>query len=113
MKKLSSTPEAILELAKESGVENNYLFTTTFERYQMQLQFLSELKKVIDKSPDMVVKKSYVRGQENLYPNPAVTEYNRTTDSANKTVSTLMRIIRSFGDSSPEEADPLMDILNG
>ena len=103
-------PDDLLKLAEENGVQDNFLFATTFERYKTQLQVLEQLKETIDKSP-VVVKKSYVKGQENLYTNPAVSEYNRTTDSANKTVSTLMRIIRTFGDTK-EEADPLMDILS-
>ena len=103
------TPDDLLKLAEENGVRDNYLFVTTFERYQTQLAVLAQLKETIDKSP-VVVKKSYVKGQENLYTNPAVTEYNRTTDSANKTVSTLMRIIRTFGETQ-DETDPLLEIL--
>ena len=109
MRKLTASPDDLWKLAEESGVQNNYLFVTTFERYQTQLKVLEQLKKTIDESP-VVVKKSYIKGQENLYTNPAVTEYNRTTDSANKTVSTLMRIIRSFEDTHEEE-DPLLDVL--
>lgn len=103
------TPDDLLKLAEENGVRDNYLFVTTFERYQTQLKVLAQLKETIDNSP-VVVKKSYVKGQENLYTNPAVTEYNRTTDSANKTVSTLMRIIRTFGETQ-DETDPLLEIL--
>ena len=63
----------------------------------------------------MLVSKEYVKGRKNLYTNPAVGDYNRTTDSANKTVSTLLRILKSFGAdvSSEKETDPLMDIING
>jgi hypothetical protein len=43
-----------------------------------------------------------------------VSDYNRTTDSANKTVATLLRILKSFdGNETHEETDPLMDIING
>jgi hypothetical protein len=73
---------------------------------------LDELKKAIEEE-GMLVSKEYVKGRKNLYTNPAVSDYNRTTDSANKTVSTLMRIIKSFGDGGKtEEIDPLMEILN-
>ena len=64
----------------------------------------------------MLVKKEYVKNRSNLYSNPAVSEYNRTTDSANKTVATLMRILRNFnvaeGNAEADE-DPLMKIING
>lgn len=111
MRQLKTTPEDLLKLAEDAGVADNYLFVTTFDRYQTQLKVLDKLKETIADAP-VVVKKSYSQGKENIYTNPAITEYNRTTDSANKTVSTLMRIIRSFGDTSKDEADPLMDILN-
>ena len=102
-----------MRLASESGVENNYFFVTTFERYQTQLLILEELKKVIE-DKGMLVSKEYVKDRKNLYNNPAVSEYNRTTDSANKTVSTLMRIIKSFGsEADEEEVDPLMEMING
>ena len=66
------------------------------------------------KEEGMLVSKEYVKGRKNLYSNPAVAEYNKTTDSANKTVSTLMRIIRNFNvEENTEEDDPLMKIING
>jgi hypothetical protein len=62
----------------------------------------------------MLVSKEYVKGRKNLYTNPAVSDFNRTTDSANKTVATLLRILKSFdADSSQDDIDPLMDIING
>ena len=80
----------------------------------MQLNILTELEKAI-KEEGTLVSKEYVKGRKNIYSNPAIQDYNRTTDSANKTVSTLMRILRNFGvsDSDSEEVDPLMKIING
>lgn len=103
----------LLRMAEESGLASNYLFATTFERYQVQMEMLKELKEQISKSK-MVISKEYVKGRENLYSNPAIIAYNRTTDSANKTVATLLRILKSFdADMSNEESDPLLDVLNG
>ena len=111
--KLKEQAEEIKRLAEDSGVQSNYFFVTTFERYQMQLNILDELAKAI-KDEGMLVSKEYVKGRKNLYTNPAVSDYNRTTDSANKTVATLMRIIKSFGvDENKDDSDPLMDIING
>lgn len=115
MKKKSLKEQAgeILRIAEESGLESNYFFSTTFERYQMQLQILEKLKTAIE-DEGMLVEKEYVKGRKNLYTNPAVSDYNRTTDSANKTVATLLRILRNFdADMSKEEEDPLMSIING
>jgi hypothetical protein len=60
------------------------------------------------------VYKRQVKGRKNLYSSPAVKDYNTTTDSANRTVATLMKIIKNYnvGDTTKEE-DPLMKIING
>ena len=111
---LSEQAQKIMEIAEESGVQSNFFFMTTFKRYQVQLNILTELEKTL-KEEGMLVSKEYVKGRKNLYANPAVAEFNRTTDSANKTVSTLMRILRSYGaDGSTEsDEDPLLKIING
>jgi hypothetical protein len=112
-KSLKAQANEILRLAEESGLQSNYFFVTTFERYQVQLQILEDLKQAIN-DEGMLVSKEYVKGRKNLYTNPAVSDFNRTTDSANKTVATLLRILKSFdADVSQEESDPLMDIING
>lgn len=113
-KSLNEQAQEIIKIAEESGVQSNFFFLTTFKRYQVQLNILANLEKSM-KTEGLTVTKEYVKGRKNLYSNPAVAEYNRTTDSANKTVSTLMRIIRNFnvGDGEPEDEDPLMKIING
>ena len=112
-KSLKAQANEILKLAEESGLQSNYFFATTFQRYQVQLQILEELEKSINEA-GMLVTKEYVKGRSNLYTNPAISDFNRTTDSANKTVATLLRILKSFdADAGKEETDPLMDIING
>lgn len=117
MAKLSRDEQAeeIMRVAEESGVQANYLFITAFERYKVQLKILDKLSKAIAEIGDeTTVEKEYVKGRRNIVVNPLFTEYNRTTDSANKTVSTLMRIIKNFnvGDDGGDE-DPLSAIING
>lgn len=111
---LKEQADAIKRMAEESGLESNYFFITTFERYEVQLSILDRLKESMD-ADGMIVSKEYVKGRGNLYSSPAVTEFNRTTDSANKTVSTLMRILKNFGGSSADDkgGDPLLDMING
>ena len=105
--------EEIIKLAERAGVQTNYFFITTFDRYQTQIAILDDLKKRIAES-DTLVTKEYVKGRENVYTNPAITEYNKTTDSANKTVTTLIKIIKGFkGENGAEEIDPLINIING
>lgn len=110
---LEKQAKKIIKMAQESGVQSNYLFITTFDRYRTQLNILDQLKEKIS-DEDVLVSKEYVKGSKNLYTNPAITEYNKTTDSANKTASTLIRIIKSFNVEESETVDdPLMNILNG
>ena len=112
-KELKAQAKEIIKKAKESGVESNYFFVTTFERYQVQLGILDKLKEEID-ATGLVVSKEYVKNRKNVYTNPAVTEYNKTTDSANKTVATLLKIIKNFGNNADQEdIDPLMDVIQG
>lgn len=111
---LNEQAKEILKIAEDSGVQSNFFFLTTFKRYQVQLKILAELEKSL-KEDGMQVTKEYVKGRKNLYSNPAIQDYNRTTDSANKTVATLMRILRNFGveDTGEQNEDPLMKIING
>lgn len=111
---LKEQADAIKKMAADSGLESNYFFITTFERYEVQLSILKDLKERMDQDGALVTKE-YVKGRGNLYASPAVTEYNKTTDSANKTVSTLMRILKNFGASSVDDkgGDPLLAMING
>lgn len=111
---LNEQAKEILKIAEESGVQSNFFFLTTFKRYQVQLSILAELEHTL-KEEGMLVSKEYVKGRKNLYENPAVSAYNKTTDSANKTVATLMKILKNFevGDNKDSDDDPLMSIING
>lgn len=114
-KSLDEQAAEILKIAEETGVQTNFFFVTTFKRYQVQLSNLGELEKAI-KETGTLVTKEYVKGRANIYVNPAVTEYNKTTDSANRTVTTLMKIIKGFAKEDEErdsDYDPLMAIING
>lgn len=112
-KTLNQQAEEILKIAEASGVESNFFFVTTFKRYQTQLKILNELEKSMNED-GVLVTKEYVKGRQNVYSHPAVLNYNKTTDSANKTVSTLMKILSGFGrKNGADEEDPLMKIING
>lgn len=117
MKKMDINEQAqeIMRIAEESGVQSNFFFITTFKRYQVQLNMLNELEKKM-KDDGMLVTKEYVKGRKNLYSNPALKEYNTTTDSANRTVATLMKILKNYNvnDGTETEAeDPLLKMING
>lgn len=92
----------VLRIAQEHGVEQNFLFLTTFQRYQVQLTILTNLQEKIEQDGALVTKE-YVRGRENVYTHPAIGEYNKTSTAANQTVATLIKIIKSLRNG--EEAD--------
>lgn len=111
-KTLQEQAEEIKKLAEESGVQTNFFFITTFDRYLSQLAILEELKASIEDNKSLV-KQTYVKGRSNVVLNPAIRAYNSTTDSANKTVACLMKIINGFKDENDNEIDPLLAIING
>lgn len=87
--------QEILRIAEKFGVEQNFLFLTTFKRYQVQLSILTELEQKI-KEDGSLVTKEYVKGRENVYTHPAISEYNKTSQSANNTVATLIKILKDL-----------------
>jgi hypothetical protein len=92
---LEEQSKEILRIAEEHGVEQNFFFITIFQRYQMQIDILNELEKTI-KEEGTLVTKEYVKGRGNVYTHPAIGEYNKTSTSANQTVATLIKIIKSL-----------------
>lgn len=113
-KTINEQAEEILKIAESFGVSKNFFFITAFKRYMVQLKILNELESTL-KEDGMIVTKEYVKGRKNVYSHPAIQDFNRTTDSANKTVATLMKIIKSFNaeDTDDSNDDPLMRIING
>lgn len=109
-KSLEDQAKEILKIAERHGVEQNYFFITTFNRYQVQISILNDLEDSINESGTLVTKE-YVKGRGNLYTHPAIRDFNRTTDSANKTVGTLMKIITTLRDSSGDNEDELLSFL--
>ena len=109
---LKKQAQEVLRIAQERGVEQNFFFITTFERYQVQLNILEDLKNKIEEDGALVTKE-YVKGRENVYAHPAISEYNKTCTSANQTVATLIKIVKSLskGDGKTKEKDVLLEAL--
>lgn len=112
-KERQAQEKKILEIAKQSGLQTNYFFVTTFDRYKRLLRHLEGLEACIDAEGEMTVKE-YVRGRENIVVNPAINAYNNTASQANKTAETLLKIIKGFrAEDKTKEVDPLLEIING
>ena len=98
----------ILDKAKDLGLENNFFFKTTFERYRVQLNIMESLNQAIEENGPTVVKE-YVKGRENLVANPAIGEYNKTATAANGTVSTLLKIMTTVAEDQQKKPADLMN----
>jgi hypothetical protein len=110
-KDLQEMAGELLEKAEKRGVQSNFFFRTTFNRYLVQLQILKDLEKAIEEYGTTVTKE-YVKGRANLMANPAITEYNRTTTAANATVATLINIIKSLGNEE-DKGSRLQELIDG
>lgn len=108
---LNKQAQEIIEIAEQHGVEQNFFFLTTFKRYQVQLKILTDLEKQMN-SDGVLVTKEYVKGRQNVYTHPAVSEYNKTSTAANQTVTTLMKIITTLRKNDEDEGeDELLKFL--
>ena len=112
-KNLNEQAKQILAIAEASGVQSNFLFTTTFDRYLQHIKLCDGYKKQIAED-GLLVTKEYVKGRQNVYTNPAVDAYNKAADAANKDVATIIKIIKTFNVSEDtDDTDPLLRIING
>lgn len=102
--------EQILEAAKCMGDKGFFLFDTAFHRYLKQLEIMDALEEAIN-ADGALVEKEYVRGRANVYTNPAITEYNKTSTAANGTVGTLMSILKSFGEGGAKDIGSMLNTL--
>ena len=107
---LNQQAQEILKIAEKHGVEQNFFFLTTFKRYQVQINILNDLEKTI-RSENTLVTKEYVKGRENIYTHPAITEYNKTSTAANQTVQTLVKIITTLRDDNQDDGNELLEFL--
>lgn len=107
---LNQQAQEILKIADKHGVEQNFFFITTFKRYQVQINILNDLEKSI-KADGTLVTKEYVKGRQNVYTHPAITEYNKTANGANQTVQTLMKIIATMREDNDDTGDELLEFL--
>lgn len=96
--------QAILEKAEKMGVEDSFIFTTTFKRYLELIDRLDELQQAIQEHKTIVTKE-YVKGRGNLYVNPAVSAYNQTAGAADKTAQLLLKYIVAPPNGGDEDGD--------
>jgi hypothetical protein len=105
LKQLKGMEEEIMKMAEQRGVDQNYFFVTAFNRYKAQISILNNLETALSKD-GVLVTKEYVKGRENIYCHPAVGDFNRTTDSANKTMLAIMKLLDTIGAPQERDLDP-------
>ena len=101
-KELDRRIQEFRDSAEELGIADDLIFATTFDRYVTQVQTLANLKEEIEEG-DLMVKKAYVKDRDNLYVNPAVAEYNKTSTAANQTAVTLVKLMQQLRDDAQED----------
>ena len=111
---LQTQADEILAEAKERGLQNDFFFSTTLDRYMTQLRILERLKAAIH-AKGLTVTKTYAKGAKNVYANPLINEYNKTASAANGTVTTLLNVLRSLEGEERQggKLQGLMDALGG
>jgi hypothetical protein len=111
---LKANREKFLKEAEAAGLSDDYLFVTTFRRYDSQVKVLEKLGEEVEqalKDGQMMVMKEYVKGRENLYINPVITQYDKTTQGANQTAMTLERIVNRAKKSDAAEEDGFLQFI--
>ena len=87
MTTLQDQAQEILRIAEANGVEQNFFFVTTFKRYQVQINILTDLERRMA-AADTIDSKT-------------INSYNQTSSAANSTAQTLMRIINGMRPKDP------------
>lgn len=95
---LEEQAQQILDKAKERGLESDFMFRTTFERYLSQMETFKQLQEEIDKQGVCSVSPRTIR------------LYNSTASSANGTAATLINIVKKLNDEAGNHSK-LQDFL--
>ena len=103
--------DEIMEMAKEYGVSENALFISCANQYALQQDVIERMKKSLDEDDNCTIDKEYVKGRPNLCINPLVKELPKHSDSANRTLATMIDIINKLGHKPEQKNDSLLSKL--
>ncbi len=104
------TYAGLMKMAKRYGVEKNEMFIAAAGQYITQREVIDEIQKKLKEEGDFVTVKEYVKGRENVCVHPLIRELPKHSDSANKTLATMLEIIKAFG-KEPEPEGKLEAIM--
>ena len=95
--------DELMEMAREYNVAANAMFQAAANQYAAQQEVIRMIKAEIDGADELTAAKTYVKGAANLQASPLIKELPRHTDSANKTLSTMLDIIVKLGKKTEKE----------
>lgn len=95
--------DELIKMAEEWNVSQNTLFLAAANQYAVQQQVIALIKSQLDADGSAVSTKEYVKGRENVYANPLIKELPKHSDSANKTLQTMLDIITKLGKKTEKE----------
>lgn len=106
-KKLKKLRSDFIKEAEVLKLTDDYLFVQSFNAFENQIRLMDDLLKQIDNDGIMVVVPA---GKDTVKTvvNPAVAEYNRMANLANKTSATLLGMITEKRKEIPVDADDLV-----
>ena len=105
-KKVPTTYEELLRMAKQYGVDQNALFLAAAKQYDLQQRVIEMLKAGIEEG-ELTTSKTYISGQANDYAAPLVKELPKHSDAANRTAGIILDIIVKLGQKPDETAGGL------
>ena len=109
MSRTVPTKSKLLRMAKSYGVDKNALFVEAADQYDTQMRVIRSIKAALDAEENLTTSKEYVKGRENIYANPLVKELPKHADAANRTLQTMLTIIKELG-KPPEPKDRLTEM---
>ena len=95
----------LVAMAEEYNVSDNTLFLAAANQYSVQQNVIEMIKSQLDDDGSAVSTKEYVKGRENVYANPLIKELPKHSDSANKTLQTMLDIITKLGHKTEEKSE--------
>ena len=105
-KKMPTTYDELLRMAKQYGVDQNALFLAAAKQYDLQQRVIEMLKAGIEEG-ELTTSKTYISGQANDYAAPLVKELPKHSDAANRTAGIILDIIVKLGQKPDETAGGL------
>lgn len=110
-KRLETLAEKFKETAESLSEEHRYIFESTLETYFQLIKNFKVLKEALE-TDSCLITKEYVKGRQNVYVHPAMSEMNKTVNMLNTTAKTLITIIKELGAENKEEVDELTAFTN-